>query len=553
MKKILTAIVLLISASLVFGQQKLKVSGTKIIGLGGSVVVGPISFWEDPYQADTIVDYRMEVDNVFIPSEHATNEIFGEPLYGGYISATYYQWNQQYHNLNFGQHWANQGQLYLGNETNEWQSPKLNQLQTNLTFCVWFRNMQGAAPQPLLGGYHYNVSAGWRLACWSDISGASGGPEMYIGASTGPEYIYATQTNAVYNTWHHYTFKYQPGKASEQMGCTIDNSNFVYKTIASPYYSGGATNMGYWINYYSGSRANGYYRGARFYGRELSQEENNILFEAGPTNVAMDLISTNDLIMFYSFGPKIGLDGGRTAAFGSSCEVSSHDQGDLNRNVYPFVGGGLPGDGVEWIDVHTNSQGWINRARRFNGVDDIIYTANAVVNHATLTTDMAMKYTIDGWFRHTNEVTTAETIATLRSANNYHHGTIALQSNGISFYREIDMGKFITYTNEAMLTDGLWHHVCGTFDNTNMRFYVDGVKVGTTPSVYTTGNDQYFRVGGQGVSASWYSGDLDEITLYTNRFLLDEEVADLHDNTCPTNNKRMPRWLYQIADPWLFD
>src|SRR5262245_19593246 len=78
------------------------------------------------------------------------------------------------------------------------------------------------------------------------------------------------------------------------------------------------------------------------------------------------------------------------------------------------------------------------------------------------------------------------------------------------------------------LTDGLYHHVAGSYDGDEMRMYFDGRLIGS------------FRVGGQlavgnGVLFSHpgapLDGALDDVRIY-NRALSDAEIADLTTFGC---------------------
>jgi alpha-tubulin suppressor-like RCC1 family protein len=80
--------------------------------------------------------------------------------------------------------------------------------------------------------------------------------------------------------------------------------------------------------------------------------------------------------------------------------------------------------------------------------------------------------------------------------------------------------------------DGQWHHIVGTYDELNLRLYVDGVEVGTgtphtQPIRYNLATDNDLYIGAYEESAgcrlSW-KGDIDEVAIW-NRALTASEVA----------------------------
>jgi len=87
-------------------------------------------------------------------------------------------------------------------------------------------------------------------------------------------------------------------------------------------------------------------------------------------------------------------------------------------------------------------------------------------------------------------------------------------------------GIFVVSTTKY--GDNAWHHICGTWDGTNLTLYVDGISVGTTPQT----NDAVsgvnpFVMGRNALQAdSFFNGLIDDVRVY-NRALSSTEVASL--------------------------
>lgn len=92
--------------------------------------------------------------------------------------------------------------------------------------------------------------------------------------------------------------------------------------------------------------------------------------------------------------------------------------------------------------------------------------------------------------------------------------------NGLVGYWPFDEGHGLS----SNIADGAYHHVVGSYDGINIRFYYDGAHYNT---LETTGGA---LLTGQGVSFSVpdapLDGALDDVRLY-NRALTDNEVAGL--------------------------
>jgi len=79
--------------------------------------------------------------------------------------------------------------------------------------------------------------------------------------------------------------------------------------------------------------------------------------------------------------------------------------------------------------------------------------------------------------------------------------------------------------------DNEWHHVAGTYDNAEVKLYVDGVLIGTNPA---TGNILYglpttddLGIGARPDNALSFEGDIDEVEIF-DRALEQTEIQAIH-------------------------
>ncbi len=114
------------------------------------------------------------------------------------------------------------------------------------------------------------------------------------------------------------------------------------------------------------------------------------------------------------------------------------------------------------------------------------------------------------------------------SANNFEYFVMA-SNNAFSF----NLGKNNVGDNSVAgptYIVGHWYHLVGVYDGTNLNFYINGIKAGSTP--YTFGAigspTGVVSIGGtpSGVSTV-FPGSLDDVRVY-NRALSAQEVAQLY-------------------------
>jgi Ca2+-binding RTX toxin-like protein len=102
------------------------------------------------------------------------------------------------------------------------------------------------------------------------------------------------------------------------------------------------------------------------------------------------------------------------------------------------------------------------------------------------------------------------------------YGLYTGPNEGLMFYVSTDAGLFFTRSPDAGpgVWDGVWHHVAGTYDGSNVRLFVDGVEVGSgTPTTagidYSTTNSTDGYIGSYpGCTDHDFAGSIDDVRIW---------------------------------------
>lgn len=137
-------------------------------------------------------------------------------------------------------------------------------------------------------------------------------------------------------------------------------------------------------------------------------------------------------------------------------------------------------------------------------------------------------FTVEAWVKSTTR--TGGRIVGFSSTQTGTNGTndrmIYLQNDGKAVFT-VTSGTRVNLTSPAALNDGQWHHVAGTLGGGTMRFYVDGVAVGTATAASPQSYTGWWRAGSGttgGSTSSYLAGSLDEVAVYSTA-LAGERVA----------------------------
>ncbi|WP_111767663.1 PKD domain-containing protein [Nakamurella deserti] len=187
---------------------------------------------------------------------------------------------------------------------------------------------------------------------------------------------------------------------------------------------------------------------------------------------------------------------------GATTAVDSGPNGDQTGVIQNGVTLGVPG-GIK---------GTAGTAAAFDGADDLVASTNSFVN--------PRNYAVEAWFKTTStnggKIIGFGTSQTGTSGGYDRH--IYMTPDGkVTF--GVWTGFTNTITSPTALNDGVWHHVVGSQTNAEgMRFYVDGVLVGSNGQTGADGTTGYWRVGGDnhwGSGSRFINATIDDVAVYS--------------------------------------
>ncbi len=204
----------------------------------------------------------------------------------------------------------------------------------------------------------------------------------------------------------------------------------------------------------------------------------------------------------------------------------------VGTNALDWSGHGNHGKlfGPEWLD-----QGWIGRsALNFVGEDSpYVAIKNMSYNDAN-----NPEVTVCAWIRTSDPnhqmIASFDRSEFWRLEINTDIADAPVSDGQIGWHVMTSSGdEQVDYGSQTRIDDGLWHHVCGVFDNGWMTIYIDGNPEPSTRGASTFG-DEITRFGfiGVGSEATEYNGiqgpfnnfngDMDDVRIYDKALTQDE-------------------------------
>ena len=173
----------------------------------------------------------------------------------------------------------------------------------------------------------------------------------------------------------------------------------------------------------------------------------------------------------------------------------------------------------------------------FNGIDSHLNAGNiAALNDASA-------FSISVWFK----TSSTENAQLFEGFGGYTGGVSAyLTDSTLDFLIGKGHPHYAGIRSEVAATydyrDGNWHHFCGTFGDSTITLYIDGVSTGygipvgssTPPSVTlpTAGNN--FLIGVTQSDTNWFNGSMDEFAIWDTT-LSAEDVHKIYTAGTPTD------------------
>jgi hypothetical protein len=171
------------------------------------------------------------------------------------------------------------------------------------------------------------------------------------------------------------------------------------------------------------------------------------------------------------------------------------------------------------------ASGKVGLAGKFNGSDDyVIMSSSSQINFA-----QTNSFSISAWINPA--ATTGFVFDKQRNVSSEFVIDISFNGNKIVFELAKQAVASSDYFSLSTLTTGNWYHIVGTYDGTNMNFYINGVIQGSFLVFGQTGTTQGLAnmyLGEQYQGANYFKGQIDDFRIY-NRALSASEIQALYN------------------------
>lgn len=241
----------------------------------------------------------------------------------------------------------------------------------------------------------------------------------------------------------------------------------------------------------------------RVYNRALSSDEIKYLYQNSKLyviNSGQNNRMTNGLVGLWSFN-------------GSDIDWSKnivYDRSGSNNN------GTTTGMGTTTSPV----AGKVGQALYFNGNNNLISVPDSP------SVSVTGPITISFWFKTSTTAGGSRLFWKRSGANNNSYDVLVSGAGALTL--NIDTGGSVGATTPGSYMDNEWHHFAGTWDQSNIIVYMDGVSVASTPQTGSMSDTvDPLTIGNKNDGSAPYTGLLDEVRLY-NRALSSVEVKQLY-------------------------
>jgi len=164
----------------------------------------------------------------------------------------------------------------------------------------------------------------------------------------------------------------------------------------------------------------------------------------------------------------------------------------------------------------------------FDGVDD--YVALGVSGMSAMTTTGS----ISAWFKLDTTSLSCDLMRIFEDSDNFTRILYHAVDNELrAIYKAGGTGT-TALTTDAVEGDGVWHHVCSTWNSSgNIKIYLDGTLKATTGISGTfSGNFTAASIGSNTESANYWIGNIDEVSIY-NYELSAANITTLYNDGLP--------------------
>jgi len=299
--------------------------------------------------------------------------------------------------------------------------------------------------------------------------------------------------------------------------------------------------------------SNGSIDDVRIFNRSLTADEISSLYNDGAgteetVNGVITLNSPTDNAIAYNnpvtFSASAEVSGGATLTnvtlynnisgtweANGTVEISNFPENDIVSYYRLDESSGTIIDGLNVYNGTYNGalysqSGKINTAIGFDGVDDKVSTALSLANKTEVT--------LSAWIKTSNSVEAGMSVITERGEDIRTAGLVtggSGEGHVAKMYVRDTTGGYFQAIGTTNITDNQWHLLTGTYNDTGLAIYVDGVfetftaHTGITPALE---GGMYIGFDGSYSSGSYFNGLIDEAGIW-NRSLTLFEISELYN------------------------
>jgi len=177
--------------------------------------------------------------------------------------------------------------------------------------------------------------------------------------------------------------------------------------------------------------------------------------------------------------------------------------------------------------------GKIGGALEFDGKDDYLDCGN----YASL--DITDKVTIAVWVKTNDAGNSQHNPYVTKGDHSYaikHH-----ISNSIEFFIYHDKNWHLVHFPVDGSFNGVWHHLAGTYDGTNLKLYIDGKLEATNAYTGSIASSNFsVNIGRNAQTEQFYKGAIDDVRIYKRALMQDEIAAIYADKTTGKITSNIP-------------
>jgi Concanavalin A-like lectin/glucanases superfamily len=219
----------------------------------------------------------------------------------------------------------------------------------------------------------------------------------------------------------------------------------------------------------------------------------------------------------------------------------------FNGNANDESGNGNHGT-VNGATLTSDKNGELNKAYKFDGVDDFIYIpTNSSINLET-------SYTLSSWFNanlwfNTNISDRSIISKSIPTGGGGYELIIGGNNGDIAHVGTNSNGSFVQGASGFSMNN--WYFITATFDGNTIKLYMNGtlIKTELKPGRMNI-NSESLKFGaraGGGIYNQWFSGIIDDIAIY-NRALTQQEITALYNSCTPPTAAITPKSTTNIKE-----